>query len=67
MGHANISITRDIYAKAMEEKKKQVLDELSKNLKLFYYCNIISSRECLMLFFKIKIDNKLYKNRTEQY
>lgn len=27
MGHANISITMDIYAKATEEKKKQALDE----------------------------------------
>ncbi|MDE7414987.1 MAG: tyrosine-type recombinase/integrase [Lachnospiraceae bacterium] len=35
MGHANISITMDIYAKATEEKKKQALDELSKNLKIF--------------------------------
>lgn len=35
MGHANISITMDIYAKATEEKKKQSLDELSKNLKIF--------------------------------
>lgn len=35
MGHANISITMDIYAKATEEKKKQALDERSKNLKIF--------------------------------
>lgn len=35
MGHANISITMDIYAKATEEKKKQALDELSRNLKIF--------------------------------
>lgn len=35
MGHANISITMDIYAKATEEKKKQALDDLSKNLKIF--------------------------------
>ena len=35
MGHANISITMDIYAKATEEKKKQALDKLSRNLKIF--------------------------------
>ncbi len=35
MGHANISITMDIYAKATEEKKKQALDELSRNPKIF--------------------------------
>lgn len=35
MGHANISITMDVYAKATEEKKKQALDELSKNIKIF--------------------------------
>ena len=34
MGHANISITMDIYAKATEEKKKQALDDLSGNLKI---------------------------------
>ena len=31
MGHANISIAMDIYAKATEEKKKQALDELSRS------------------------------------
>lgn len=35
MGHANISITMDIYAKATEEKKRQVLADLSKNMRIF--------------------------------
>ena len=35
MGHANISITMDIYAKATEEKKKQALDDLSGNQKFY--------------------------------
>lgn len=35
MGHANIETTMDIYAEATAEKKKEALDELSHNYKLF--------------------------------
>ena len=35
MGHANIETTMDIYAEATAEKKKEVIENLSKNIKLF--------------------------------
>lgn len=35
MGHANIETTMDIYAEATAEKKKEAIENLSKNIKLF--------------------------------
>lgn len=35
MGHANIETTMDIYAEATAEKKKEAIESLSKNMKLF--------------------------------
>lgn len=35
MGHANIETTMDIYAEATAEKKKEAIENLSKNMKLF--------------------------------
>ncbi len=35
MGHANIETTMDIYAEATVEKKKEAIENLSKNMKLF--------------------------------
>jgi integrase len=35
MGHADINTTMDIYAEVTETKKKESMDNLSKNLKIF--------------------------------
>ena len=65
MGHANISITMDIYAKATEEKKKQALDDLSGNQK--FYKNRAEQYRIILFFFFLRAssvpDNPLRKYR----
>ena len=35
MGHADINTTMDIYAEVTEMKKKEAMENLSKNLRIF--------------------------------
>ena len=35
MGHADIKTTMDMYAEVTEDKKRESIDNLSKNMKIF--------------------------------